>query len=109
MECIFCKIIKKEIPAEIIFEDKTTIVFKDIHPRAPIHFLILPKKHIASIKDLKSKDQKLMGNLFLVAKKIAKAKKLPGFKLVVNVGRPAGQLIEHLHLHFLAGRPIKMP
>ncbi len=102
MNCLFCKIANKEAPAEIVYEDERVIVFKDIHPRAPLHLLIIPKKHIQSVAHLESKDQKLMGELFLVAKKIARGKKIKGYKLIINVGRPAGQLIDHLHLHLLS-------
>lgn len=109
MECIFCKIIKKEIPAQIIHEDKDFIVFKDIHPKAPFHFLLVPKKHILSVKNLTKKDQDLMGKLILLSKKIAKKQNLEGYKLIFNVGKKGGQLIEHLHLHLLSGKPLKMP
>lgn len=105
MSCIFCKIVKKEIPAEIIFEDRNFISFKDIKPKAPVHILIVPKKHIVSINHLRQNDRELMGELFLVTKKIAKKNKADkkGYKLVFNVGRGGGQMIDHLHLHFLTG------
>ncbi len=105
IDCIFCKIAKKEMPAEIIYEDKKSLVFKDIHPKAPLHFLIIPKKHISSVDHLKIEDKTLMGELILVAQKIAREKNLKGYKLLINVGRPAGQVVDHLHLHLLAGRP----
>jgi len=103
MNCLFCKIANKTAAAEIVYEDEKIIAFKDIHPKAPFHLLIVPKKHIPSVDHLESKDQKLMGELFLVAQKIARGKKLKGYKLIINVGRPAGQLIDHLHLHLLSG------
>lgn len=103
MFCLFCKIINKEVPSDIIYEDEKVISFKDIHPKAPTHFLILPKKHIPSVDHLEEIDRELAGNLFLVAKNIARDKNLNGYKLVVNVGREGGQLIDHLHLHLLAG------
>ncbi|MCH8741814.1 histidine triad nucleotide-binding protein [Patescibacteria group bacterium] len=103
MQCLFCKIINKEIPSDIVYEDEKVISFKDIHPKAPIHFLILPKKHIPSVNHLEETDKELVGNLFLVAKNIARDKNLNGYKLIVNVGREGGQLIDHLHLHLLAG------
>ena len=102
--CLFCKIANKEAPAKIVYENERVIAFKDIHPRAPFHLLIVPKKHIQSVDHLKLKDQKLIGELFLVAQKIARGKKLKGYKLIINVGRPAGQLIDHLHLHLLGGK-----
>lgn len=109
--CLFCKIIKKELPAEIVYEDKDVIVFKDINPKAPIHFLILPKKHIDSLIHLKNKDIYLAGKLILVSKKIAKTFNLTqkGYKLVFNVGPGGGQMIDHIHLHFLSGKPLRMP
>lgn len=103
MSCLFCKIINKEVPSDIIYEDEKIISFKDIHPKAPIHFLILPKKHIPSINHLEKTDKELTGDLFLIAKNIARDKNLNGYKLVINVGREGGQLIDHLHLHLLAG------
>jgi len=103
INCLFCKIAKKEMPAEIVYEDEKVLVFKDIHPKAPLHLLIIPKKHIHSINHLELRDKELMGELILVAQKIAKEKNLEGYKLVINVGRPAGQIIDHLHLHLLAG------
>ena len=102
-ECIFCKIIKKEIPTDIEYEDEKVISFKDIHPKAPVHFLIVSKKHIASVNHLEKGDQELVGNLFLAAQTIAREKNLKGYKLVVNVGREGGQIIDHLHLHLLGG------
>lgn len=103
--CIFCKIIKREIPTEMVYENKNFIVFKDISPRAPTHVLIVPKKHIVSINHLKEEDKGLMGELFLVTKKIARNLEInkKGYKLVFNVGKGGGQLINHLHLHVLAG------
>jgi len=100
--CLFCKIINKEVPSDIIYEDEKVIAFKDIHPKAPIHLLIVPKKHIPSVDHLEIEDKTLMGELILTAQKIAREKKLKGYRLQINVGRPAGQLIDHLHLHLLA-------
>ena len=101
--CLFCKIINNEISAKIVYNDERVIAFKDINPKAPVHFLIVPKKHIVSIKYLKVEDKNLIGELFLVLKKIAKKNKLKGYKAVFNVGREGGQLIDHLHLHLLGG------
>jgi len=109
MECLFCKIIKKEIPSEIIYENDKVIVFKDIHPKAEVHLLILPKKHIVSVNHLEEEDKELMGELISTAQKIAKEKKLTGYKLIINVGREAGQIIDHLHLHLLSGKKIELP
>ena len=101
--CLFCKIIDKEVPSDIIYEDEKVIAFKDIHPKAPVHLLIVPKKHIPSVDHLEIEDKTLMGELILAAQKIAREKKLKGYRLQINVGRPAGQIIDHLHLHLLAG------
>ena len=109
MDCIFCKIIKKEAPAEIVFENDQVVAFKDINPKAPIHILIVPKKHIVSINHIEKEDKTLLGELFLAAKKIAKEKNLEGYKLLINVGRKGGQIIDHLHLHLLSGNPIQLP
>ena len=105
MACLFCQIINKEIPADIIYEDEKFVVFKDIKPKAPIHLLIVPKKHIPSVQNLELEDKELIGELFLLAKKIAQEKGIAekGYKLVFNVGRGGGQIIDHLHLHLITG------
>jgi len=105
MECLFCEIIKKELPAEIVYEDKKFLAFRDIRPKAPTHLLIIPKKHIISVNHLKSEDKELVGELVLTAQKIAREQGVAktGYKLVFNVGKGGGQEIEHLHLHLLAG------
>lgn len=108
MDCVFCKIINKELPSDMVYEDERFIVFKDIKPKAPIHFLIVPKKHIVSIEQLEPEDKELIGELFLIVKKIARDKELRGYKLQINVGREGGQLVDHLHLHLLSGEPIEM-
>lgn len=101
--CIFCKIVDKENPAEIVYEDDKVLAFKDIHPLAPVHLLVIPKKHIPSINHVEIRDKELMGELILAAQKIARNQKLEGYKLVINVGRKGGQIIDHLHLHLLGG------
>jgi len=108
-DCLFCKIINKEIPSDIVYQDEKMIVFKDIHPKAPYHVLIVPKKHIESVTQLKKTDKELMGEIILKAKEIAKNNNLKGYKLVINVGRDGGQVIDHLHLHLLGGRPTETP
>ena len=104
-DCVFCKIIKKEIPADFFYEDQYLIVLKDINPKAPIHYLIIPKQHIESINRLEEENISLMGGMFLTAKKIADKLGLKdkGYKLVFNVGRGGGQIVDHLHLHILGG------
>lgn len=106
MDCIFCKIINKELNSEIIDEDESIIVFKDIHPRAPVHFLIVPKEHLGSVKDEGAEDW--ARHLLVKAKVIAKTRGIDDYKLVFNVGKEAGQTVEHLHLHFLAGGPAEL-
>ena len=110
-DCIFCKIAKKEVPANIVYEDKDSIAFFDNHPKAPLHILIIPKKHIASVNDLSREDENLVGHLILVAKKLAQMfpQASNGYKLVINVGPGGGQVINHLHIHLLAGKGIEMP
>ncbi len=105
MDCVFCSIIEKKSPAEIVYEDENSIVFKTIKPSAPIHLLVVPKKHISSVNDIQKEDKNLMGDLFLVAQKVAEkfGVKDSGYKLAVNVGRGGGQEIDHLHIHFLGG------
>ena len=103
--CLFCKIINKEQNADIIFEDAKFIAIKDIAPKAPIHILIIPKKHIHSINHLEEEDKELIGELFLLAKQVAKEQEISetGYKLIFNVGRGGGQIIDHIHLHLLGG------
>jgi len=104
MDCIFCKIINKQEPADIIYEDEQFISFKDINPDAPVHLLIVPKQHISSVNDLKPEHIQLIGKLILTANKIAEQENISnGYKLRFNVGRKGGQLVDHLHLHLLGG------
>ena len=109
MDCLFCKIAKKEKPADIVYEDSDVIAFKDINPKADFHVLVVPKKHIASVKQLKDEDKNLTGKLVLTARKIAQENNLKGYKLIINVGREGGQIIDHLHLHLLSGKMTKLP
>lgn len=104
-ECIFCKIANKEEPAKIVYEDERIIAFEDIHPLAPVHILIIPKEHIESIVEIKKEDVELMGELILAAKNIADELKLSkdGYKLLFRVGAHGGQVVEHIHLHFIGG------
>ena len=102
MPCIFCKIIDKEEPSEFIYENNKFIVIKDIRPSAPIHLLIIPKKHIKSVAELKTEDKDLMGGMILTAQKVAKEKKLKNYRLRINTGRGAGQIIDHIHMHLFS-------
>lgn len=109
MDCLFCKIIKKEIPASIVFEDDKAIAFNDISPQAPVHILVIPKQHVSSVSELK--DLEVLKDLFSVMKNIAAAKGIDktGYRIVINHGRDAGQAVPHLHFHLLGGRPFKWP
>ncbi len=104
-DCIFCKIIRKEIPSEIVYEDDEIMAFKDIHPAAPIHILVIPKKHIQSLAQLEEKDELLIGKIYTVINKVAEAQgvKEKGFRVIVNCGEDGGQEVGHLHFHLLAG------
>jgi histidine triad (HIT) family protein len=110
MDCLFCKIVGKELPAEVVIEDQDFIVFKDIHPKAETHLLIIPKRHIDSVDTIKDDEAGLIGRLVITAQKLAQKLNLKSrYKLVFNVGRDGGQLIDHIHLHFLSGKQIDLP
>jgi len=109
-DCIFCKISAKETPTDLVYEDKDMVVIKDINPKAPVHLLIIPRKHIASLQHIQSEDVPLLGRLLLRAKKLADEQQYGGYKLLINVGKDAGQIVEHLHVHVLAGgKPSELP
>ncbi|OUX09926.1 MAG: histidine triad nucleotide-binding protein [Gammaproteobacteria bacterium TMED242] len=109
-ETLFEKIIQREIPAEIIYEDDLSIVINDIHPQAPIHLLIIPKKVIPKLSDGVGEDQMILGHLMLVAGKVADQLNLDEtFRIIINNGAKAGQSVFHLHLHLLSGRPLSWP
>ncbi|RNC29897.1 MAG: Purine nucleoside phosphoramidase [Candidatus Dichloromethanomonas elyunquensis] len=107
-DCIFCKIIRKEIPAQMIYEDEELVAFKDIHPVAPVHVLVIPKKHMVSVNDLTDGDAKTMGSIFIVIKKLASELGIAesGFRVVANSGEDGGQEVGHLHFHLLGGKPL---
>lgn len=111
MECIFCKIALRKYPAKIIYEDDFSLAFEDINPQAPVHTLVIPKKHISTNLDLKEEDNVLIGHLFQVANKIARDKNIAerGFRLVMNCNPESGQTIFHIHLHILGGRRMYWP
>jgi len=104
-DCLFCKIINGEIPSEFLYEDESFVVIKDINPAAPVHLLLLPKKHIRSNNDLQKEDGKIISDLFMVAKKMAKEQGIneSGYKLLFNVEKGGGQVIFHVHLHLIGG------
>lgn len=101
--CIFCAIAAKEKPADIVWENDTLLVFKDIKPSAPVHLLIVSKKHVSSIADLAPEDKALVADMIFAAKDIAMRQGLQGYRLCFNVGRAGGQLVDHIHLHLLGG------
>lgn len=111
MSCLFCKIASKEIPSKIIYEDNDVFAFEDINPQAPLHTLIVPKKHIATLLEITTEDHTLVGKMFQTANQIAKDKGVDerGFRTVMNCNHEAGQSVYHLHLHLLAGRPMRWP
>ena len=110
MTTLFGKIIRREIPADIVYEDDLCLAFRDINPQAPTHVLVIPKKEIAKLSDAGAGDQALLGHLMLAAGKIARSLGVAdAFRLVVNNGADAGQSVFHLHLHILAGRKLRWP
>jgi len=109
-DCLFCKIGKKEIPSAMVYEDGSLFAIRDINPQAPVHLLVIPKKHVAQMNDLVHLDSKLMGDLILLAKQLAIQEKIEdGYRLVFNNGTKAGQSIFHIHLHLLGGRKMSWP
>ncbi len=109
--CIFCKIIAKKIPSKTVYEDNLVTAFEDVNPQAPVHMLVVPKKHIPEIHSMTEIDRELVGHLFFTAKKIAEEKGLDskGYRLVINNGSGAGQTVFHVHLHLLSGRHFSWP
>ena len=109
--CIFCRIAAGEIPARIAYENDAIFAFHDVDPRAPVHVLLIPRKHIASVNDLTAGDGDLVGKLFVAAKDLAHelGVSTSGYRLVMNCGEDAGQSVNHIHLHLLGGRSMKWP
>jgi histidine triad (HIT) family protein len=109
--CIFCQIACHQSSAKIIYEDDTVMAFQDIDPKAPIHLLIIPRKHITNVEDLTDEDGQLAGKMLLIAKKVARKLSLDksGYRLVINTGREGGQAVHHLHMHLMGGRPMHWP
>jgi histidine triad (HIT) family protein len=109
-ETIFSRIIRREIPADIVYEDDLAIAFKDVHPQAPVHILVIPKQPIPKLADAESSDHALMGHLLLTVKRVAEQAGLTnGYRVVINNGDDGGQTVNHLHLHILGGRPMQWP
>lgn len=109
--CIFCRIIEKKIPSKIVYEDEHSIAFEDVNPQAPVHILVVPKKHIPEVHSMTEGDRELIGHLFLTAKKIAERNGMDskGYRMVINNGADAGQTVFHIHLHVLSGRKFAWP
>ncbi|RME08429.1 MAG: histidine triad nucleotide-binding protein [Anaerolineae bacterium] len=110
-ECLFCKIIAGELPSETVYKDEQVTAFRDINPVAPTHVLIVPNKHIASTNELSEEDEQVVGHLFTTARKIAEQEGVAesGYRLIINTGPDAGQVIFHLHLHLLGGHRMRHP
>ena len=105
MDCIFCKIINKEIPSNIVYEDEEILAFKDIAPQAPIHIVVIPKKHIEKITQIQKEDEALIGKIYSVINQIAKEQGIAeeGFRVIINCGENGGQEVKHIHFHLLGG------
>jgi histidine triad (HIT) family protein len=109
--CIFCRIAAREVPAEIVHESDTVVAFRDLHPQAPVHLLLIPKEHLGSIADIEDRHGGVLADMVQAATHLAKAEGIAdsGWRLVSNVGRDGGQTVFHLHLHLLGGRPMTWP
>ncbi len=105
MDCIFCKIINKEIPSTIIYEDEEIVAFKDINPQAPVHIVVIPKKHIEKITDIEKQDEAVIGKIYAVINQIAEEQGIAqdGFRVIINCGENGGQEVKHIHFHLLGG------
>ena len=109
-DTIFGKIIRREIPADIVYEDNLALAFRDVNPQAPVHILVVPKEAIAKLSDAESQNHALMGHLLLTVKRVAEQQGLTnGYRVVINNGEDGGQTVHHLHLHILGGRPLAWP
>lgn len=107
-DCIFCKIIKKEIPSTVVYEDDEILAFRDINPVTPVHVLIIPKKHISSLAEISKEDEAIIGKIYTVINEIAKKEGIfeKGFRVIVNCGEDGGQEVQHLHFHLLGGKKL---
>ncbi|MEP1740652.1 MAG: histidine triad nucleotide-binding protein [Kangiellaceae bacterium] len=105
--CLFCKIERGEIPADIVYQDENVVVFKDIAPKAKVHLLVIPRKHVDGLNDLLPEDQELVGKMMLLLPQLAKEQGLDtGFRTIINTGKGGGQEVFHLHIHLLGGGPL---
>ena len=111
MDCLFCKIARQQIPAAIVHEDDQVVAFRDISPQAPVHLLVIPKKHVTTVNDLQPEDAALAGHMLLTAQKLAAAEGIAesGYRLVMNCNEEGGQTVYHIHLHVLGGRSMHWP
>jgi histidine triad (HIT) family protein len=110
MDCLFCKIVEGTIPSKSVYQDDQCLAFHDIDPQAPVHVLIIPRKHIASLADAQNEDEGLLGHLLGTAAQVARSQGLAnGYRTVINTGKDAGQLVHHLHVHVLGGRAMGWP
>ena len=109
--CIFCKIVDGQAPATIVYKDEAVTAFLDIHPAAPTHILIVPNKHITSVNEIQPEDEPLMGQLFTVARELAKREGIHenGYRLIVNTGKHGRQIVFHLHMHLMGGQRMRHP
>ncbi len=109
--CIFCKIAQGEIPAEILYEDEQVVAFRDIHPQAPVHVLVIPRRHIATLNEAPAEEAELVGRLSLAAAEVARRLRIDqsGYRVVMNCNRDGGQTVFHIHLHLLGGRAMTWP
>ncbi|WP_018247796.1 histidine triad nucleotide-binding protein [Orenia marismortui] len=110
-DCIFCKVVSGEIESNIIYEDDKVVAFEDINPQAPVHYLVIPKKHIPTLLEIKEEDQKLIGHIYRVISKLAKKEGIAedGFRVVSNCNEAGGQTVYHIHYHLLGGRNLQWP
>lgn len=109
-DTIFGKIIRREIPADIVYEDDLALAFRDVNPQAPVHILVIPKKPIRALSDAQTEDTELLGHLLQTVKKVVENEKLTnGYRVVINTGADGGQTVFHMHLHILSGRPLGWP
>jgi histidine triad (HIT) family protein len=111
MDCLFCKIVDRKIPAQFVHEDEHAVAIQDINPQAPVHLLVIPRKHLVALSDSAARDEPLLGHLLIVAAELARERGLEaqGYRTVINDGRGAGQTVFHLHVHVLGGRPFHWP
>ncbi|MEA3328501.1 MAG: histidine triad nucleotide-binding protein [Candidatus Omnitrophota bacterium] len=110
-DCLFCKVIDGTIKSEIVYRDEQVVAFKDINPQAPVHILVIPRRHIEKISDLSEENKLIVSNLVLTANRLARSNKIDqgGYRLVLNCGPDAGQAVFHIHLHLLGGRKLNWP